>query len=259
VFAAVAAGLVIVVFATRQREPDRPAAKVETPAPRTVIRDGAREIAVSEGKIAGLDGVPDGLRAAVEGALAAQKIEAPAGLTELTGKRDVLMGAPAGAQKVELLEPLGVIVEAQRPSFRWKPAAGAEYQVSVYDSQFQPVTASGWIRRAEWQPAADLRRGVRYSWQLTVRRDGNEFTAPAPPAPEARFRVLDAAAEAELNAARSASSHLVLGVAYARAGLPDEARRELQTLAEENPKAAGLAALANSVKGPVSSAAPQSR
>jgi anti-sigma factor RsiW len=262
-FAAAAACLLILFLVTRRREPERQVASVETQAPSTVIRDGARTIAISpDGKLAGLDGLPDTMRAAVEQALATQQIAAPAALSEIATNRDVLMGAPVPGEKVDLLQPVGVMVEAQRPVFRWKPIPGAEFQVSIYDGQFQPAATSAWIRAAEWTPASDLRRGIRYSWQLTVRRNGSEFTVPEPPAPEARFRVLDTAAESDLAGLREnwRDSHLVMGVAYARAGLMDEARRELQAAADQNSEVANLTGLLNSLKrGPVNSGAPQSR
>jgi hypothetical protein len=263
VFAAAAACLLVLFLVTRRREPERQVAIVDTPAPHPLIRDGGRSIAISaDGKLAGLNGLPDSMRAAVEQALLTQQIAAPAALGEIAPKRDVLMGAPGPKENVDLLEPVGVIVETQRPVFRWKGAPGAEYQVSIYDGQFQPVATSSWIRAAEWTPPADLRRGIRYSWQLAVRRNGSEFTVPEPPAPEARFRVLDAAAESELAGLREnwRDSHLVMGVAYARVGMMEEARQEIQAAADQNPEAANLAGLLNSLKRPpVNSPAPQSR
>ena len=264
-FAAATACLILIVFSLRTRTPI-PMAQVEAPlrsapgdaaAPsspaRVAIRDGNRQFAISaDGKVAGLDGLPDRFRASVEKALTAQRVDVPRAVGDLAGKRSVLLG-PGGAQaSVELLEPVGTVVETQRPVFRWTAVTGAEYQVGVYDSQFQQAAASDWIRDPEWRPAGDLRRGVRYFWQLTVRRSGNEFTVPEAPEPEARFQVVDAASESDLVRLRATwrDSHLVMGVAYARAGLLNEARQELQKVADQNPDAPGIAALLASLNRP---------
>jgi hypothetical protein len=211
------------------------------PAP--VIHDGSRTFALAaNGQPLNLDGLPEQYRAAVAQALTTLQVDPPAGSPELSTKRDVLLGPSAAPEQVHLLRPIGLIVESQRPTFEWKPAPGAQYQVSVYDSKFRQVATSPWTTESFWRSTTDLRRGVRYFWQITVRRGGGEFTVPAPPAAEARFRVLDAAAETELASLRTAwgDSHLVMGVAYARAGLVEDARRELQLLADENPDAAPI-------------------
>jgi hypothetical protein len=68
-------------------------------------------------------------------------------------------------------------------------------------------------------------------------RGGEEVTSPRPPAPQARFRVLDRAKADELARARRAypSSHLALGLLYAEAGLLKEAEQELRLLRKANP------------------------
>jgi hypothetical protein len=62
--------------------------------------------------------------------------------------------------------------------------------------------------------------------------------APARPAPEARFKILNAHKAAEIEAARSRHpvSHLLLGTLYAEAGMLGEALNEFEALANENPR-----------------------
>ena len=138
---------------------------------------------------------------------------------------------------MKLIEPVGVVVETDRPAFRWAPAEGATFQVGVYDDRFAEVARSEWLHTTTWTPLAPLPRGRRYSWQLTIRREGSEFTVPAPPAPEARFRVLSAGAALDLDSLRKDfhDSHLLLAVAYQRAGLLDRARQEIKLLQAGNP------------------------
>lgn len=90
-----------------------------------------------------------------------------------------------------------------------------------------------------WTPPP-LKRGGVYSWQVKAVKDGREFISPRPPASQAKFRVLDSATLNELQQARRAygSSHLLLGLLYARAGLLDEAEREFGALQKANPDSA---------------------
>lgn len=214
------------------------------------IRDGRRLIAtLPGGMVTGLGDLPAGLRASVARAITAQQIEIPAELADLPRKRSVLLGSPTPASGVELVGPMGIVVETQRPAFHWKPAAGAQYQVSVYNDQFEEVATSKWIRQADWQVPNALVRGARYSWQLSVRQKGAEFTVPVPPAPEARFRILSAAGEAQITQLKAADhdAHLVLGIEYAQLGVLDEAESELHKARELNPNSSTVAALLASV------------
>lgn len=226
----------------------RPSAQTATV---TSIRDGKRLISIGAGgTISGLDGLPDSDRAALERVLAAKRVDAPASIAGLAGGGGILLGSQAPAPRVVLLGPVGRVVETDRPVLRWKPAAGARFLVSVFDSRYNEMASSGWIADAEWRVPRALRRGGVYSWQLNVRQDGAEFTAPAPPAPEARFRILSTAEEADLIRVRGTpgDSHLMLGLQYARAGLLDEAERELRTLRDQNPGSETVAGLLDSVE-----------
>src|SRR4029077_9817890 len=82
-----------------------------------------------------------------------------------------------------------------------------------------------------------LSRGRVYAWQVKATKEGQEVTAPRPPAPQAKFRVLDQAKTDEIVRARRAypSSHLTLGLLYANAGLLREAEQELRLLQKANP------------------------
>ena len=61
---------------------------------------------------------------------------------------------------------------------------------------------------------------------------------PRPPAPQAKFHVLDQTKANELTKAKRAygSSHLTLGLLYAEAGLLREAEHEFRLLQKANPQ-----------------------
>jgi anti-sigma factor RsiW len=243
--AAAAAGVFLVVFLLQK--PANPPVTARLPqaaAPSAVaqvaaIHDGSRTISLAvDGSVSGLETLSPSWRASIGRVLAQREIPAPGILADLTRKDGVLLGGSTEASAVVLLGPLGIVVETQRPLFQWKPVAAAEYRVSVYNAAYDRVAVSDWTSATEWQAPSPLPRGGRYSWQLNVRLNGQEQTVPAPPAPEARFRVLDAAGEAGLASlkATAGDSHLVLGVAYAQAGMLDDAARELRVVRDENPE-----------------------
>jgi hypothetical protein len=134
--------------------------------------------------------------------------------------------------------PVGTVVKADRPEFHWRPLTGAtSYAVAVFDSNFNKVASSQPQTGTEWSPASSLKRGELYSWQVTAIKDGKEIVSPAPPAPDAKFKILDASKSRELEQTKRthARSHLVLGILYERAGLLDDAEREFSALYRVNP------------------------
>jgi hypothetical protein len=216
-----------------------------------MIRDGTRVVSIAaNGTISGLEHLPDNDRVLLQHVLAEKQIAPPQSLADLETKAGVLLGAPGETSPGQLLEPLSIVVESQRPTFRWQPVAGATYRVSVYDADYNLVAQSGAISAPEWQVPQPLRRGARYSWQIAVTQNGAEFNVPTPPAPEARFRVVSDADEAGIRRARAEApdSRLLLGVLYARAGMLKEAGQELRALQQQNPDSAEITALLASIQ-----------
>ncbi len=127
------------------------------------------------------------------------------------------------------LSPSAVVIDDARPTFTWKGHAGERAMVTVVADD-REAARSEWISTQTWTPAKALPRGVTYTWQVEIERDGETVVFPAPPAPPARFHVIDEATHAELEQARQrfAADPLFLGVLYARAGLLDEAHEELR-------------------------------
>jgi hypothetical protein len=196
------------------------------------------------GRLDGLEGAPPDVRLAVSRALRSRRVEPPSALDGLAeGEGGTLMGGGVGdgvGASFAPRSPVGKIVRETTPAFSWSPLAGARsYTVSVVDSKFRPVAQSRALDQTSWTPPAPLARGALYSWQVTATlADGAEVTVPSAPAPQARFRVLDAGADERLTRLEKAAprSRLARGVAYARAGLLDEAEAELKELLKENPR-----------------------
>jgi putative zinc finger protein len=179
---------------------------------------------------------PDDERAVAE-ALASRHIPVPPTVVDLAGRPESLMGRPAPARSFAALSPVGTAVITDRPTFTWTPLDGAaRYSVRVFDDRFNQVAASGGLTGTTWTPSTSLPRGSIFAWQVTATKQGGEITTPSAPNPQAKFKVLDSADADAIARARISygDSHLVLGVLFARAGLLDEARAELQALADAN-------------------------
>ena len=169
----------------------------------------------------------------MEAALREGAAQPPPFLADLAGRPEALMGA-SPASSFRLIEPLATAVVSDRPTFRWEPLAGAErYVVSISDEALRPVAVSGPLFGASWSPEAPLARGTTYVWQVTAQRGTQAVTAPAPPAPLAKIRVLDeeTARLLDQTAATHPDSHLLLGILYAQAGARSEAEGHLSNVA----------------------------
>jgi hypothetical protein len=201
------------------------------------INEGSRVLTVDQqGRLSGADDLSPAYQDLVKKALTSGRIEKSSQLQGLTRPPSSLMGSDDAKNAFAVLEPLGNVLLTNRPTFRWTAMAGATgYIVEVFDAKFNPVTASQQLTALTW--TTTLPRGNVYSWQVKAMKDGQEISSPRPPAPQAKFRVLDQTKANELDNARRAhpSSHLTLGLLYADAGLLREAEQEFRVLQKENP------------------------
>lgn len=215
------------------------------------LNDGAQQVTLdSQGNLGGLETLPPATQRAVREALTNKGLSRPALLDDLSGQNITLLDNTAEGVPFALVGPTGVVVQSTQPTLRWQPLKGATaYVVAIFDDNFKQIARSEQLSSTAWTPRS-LARGRIYTWQVTALKDGQEIVSPVPPAPEARFKVLEAKQAAEIEQARKLAkgSHLTLGVVYARAGLVDEARREFQALVKENPSSTTAHKLLESVQ-----------
>ena len=240
------------VFSTKSPQNE---ASVPAPSEKTVVMvyDANGEILLTQrGRLEGVDDLPPDLRESVEQALATRQLPASPALS----------GWPTGAGRLRSeinasvkstfapLSPRDVVVETDRPTFRWGVLDVAEdYTVTVYDANGQ-VATSGPITGTEWTTPIPLERGITYSWQISALRRGERVVSPQPPLPEARFRILDQPAMSMLARLRETvgNSHLVMGVFYWKHGLLADSEREFEALSKANPKSAVVKALLANIR-----------
>ena len=203
------------------------------------LNDGAGVLSLDkEGKLSGADALPPAYQERIKQALTSQRIERSSQLQGLTRPSSSLMGSDNQSREFSVLDPVGSVLLTDRPAFRWSAMEGATaYVVEVYDDQFKLAASSPQLTSRSWAATQTLPRGKVYSWQVKAIKDGQETTSPRPPAPQAKFRILDQSKASELARAKRAhgSSHLTLGLLYAEAGLLQEAEQEFRLLLRANP------------------------
>lgn len=180
--------------------------------------------------------------------LAAGRIDPPPVLHTLRPEAQTLRGSQtaAGAE----LHPAGEVIDDNRPVLTWTATAGARYVVMIFAGE-EPVATSPPLSDAHWRPPQPLRRDTTYSWQVETRgADGSSNIAPAPPQPEALFRIADAESLADIDAAGRShpADHLLLAILYARAGMKTRALAELDSHLASHPSDAGASALADGIR-----------
>jgi hypothetical protein len=149
-----------------------------------------------------------------------------------------LMSEPQARAPFGVIAPVATGVRDSRPVFRWQqhPHARA-YTVVIFTDRLERVAASGELRDTTWTPAVDLKAGTTYQWQVTALTPDGPALTPAPPQPEARFRVLNPTQRRTLDQqlTEAGSSNLLRGLALTRAGVLDEAEGAFNALAAANP------------------------
>ncbi len=232
---AVAAGLLIGYGVLWTASSVRRAAGLE------LIDHGKAFTVKADGKINGLGPIPPQLQQAALDAVLRDKIDPPPFWNDLRTAPETLAGAPAPAQPLRVIAPVGVVVESARPVFHWSDEPGATgYRVN-FVTKAGAVTSSSLLAgtATSWTPNESLAPNQNYEWEVEAwRGDTLLAKAPAPPAPEAHFRVIDPATRSALQQLleKSGGSHLLMGLAYAQAGLQADAQRELEAFASENPQ-----------------------
>jgi hypothetical protein len=220
-----------------------PPTTASSPTLIAMLNDGASQVRLdTEGKLSGVEQLPPAYQQMVKKALSGQELERSPHLAGLTPTEGVPRGSGEEVgNKFSLIEPVRTVTLSEQPTFRWARLSGATgYIVEIYNEEFDPVASSPRLSQPRWKMAQSLKRGAIYYWQVKAIKDGKEMISPHSPAPQVKFRVLDEAKANELWRARQAygSSHLVLGLLYAEAGLLDEAEAEFRSLQKDNPGSA---------------------
>ena len=225
--------------------PSQPSETASTPsnndsAQIAKLNDSGGEVTIDKnGRVTGLDNVPENSRQYIARAALSEQIQPPDVLRRLSGQQSGLRGDDNGGKAFRLLYPLRRVVTEDRPTFKWESQSGAtNYRVYILDVNSDQVAQSEELppTQTQWKAPAPLRRGQIFSWVVTAQVDGKEIVSPSASAPEVKFAILSSNDLNELNQLKKSNSHLALGVFYAKVGLVTEAEREFQQLIQLNPQ-----------------------
>jgi len=205
-------------------------------------------------KIAGIpkrgEHQPERQRDEVESALIARELVMPSSIERLDRTPAVVIrGNRVATESFSIVSPFATLVGTNRPTLRWTVLTGAEgYRVTVFDEALHLVSTSGPLTETEWVIPEALKPGQVYTWTVTAVKNGNEITAPPVPA-RAEFEVLAKSELAKLSSrVKVEDSKAVRGIAYAKAGLLDEAEAEFQSHLLNHPDDLRVRALLRSVR-----------
>lgn len=209
-----------------------------TPAIVASLHDAGGTIELdANGTLRGLENTSPEERNLVRAAL--QRRSLPAGPNMPAVAPGVLLSPTAAPQPpFSPIGPMNTRVLPDRPVFTWQPYPGASYyEVLVTSEKLDPLARSGRITATQWQPETPLPRDTVLLWQVRAWHNGEMTSTPAPPAQPARFEIAGAQTAARLEQLRASPrpSHLLAAVLCAQEGLREEAAKEMQALARENP------------------------
>jgi hypothetical protein len=204
------------------------------------LNDGAGQVVLDgDGKLSGADRLPPAYQQMIKNTLSFQRLEKPPLLAGLVLSDSLLRKGGANRDvSFSVRAPVGIVMLSDRPTFRWSPLEGATgYVVEIYDDKLRQIIISPQLADTSWTATQSLKRGGIYSWQVTAIKGGEDIVSPRPPAPPAKFRILNQTLANEIVQARRAysSSHLTMALVYTQAGLLDEAEREFLELQRANP------------------------
>jgi hypothetical protein len=162
--------------------------------------------------------------ALVRDARSGAPLQMPAVLRAVRAQSETLRGSGGRATNVS---PANVVLETRRPRFSWPSTAPDAIATVVVFAGEEEALRSEPLRASAWTPKRELSAGVTYTWEVQVETSSGLQILPAPPAPPARFHVVSAETQAELDRARDTNDPLLIGLVLSRAGLVEEAREAL--------------------------------
>jgi hypothetical protein len=216
------------------------------------LKDGDGQITLDQaGNLSGLTMLPAVYQQMIKTALTSERLQAPATVAPLIQRVGILRSGASEGVAFALFSPVGTNIATERPTFRWSPVKGANhYLVAVYDENFNWVATSQPLTTTIWTAPNGLKRGATYVWQVSAMTGDKELKSPEPPAPQAKFKIIEQSRADELAQLKksAANSHLASALIYVREGLLDDAEREFEALLRNNPKSAVSRKLFNQVK-----------
>jgi hypothetical protein len=221
----------------------------ETPSNASVaLKDGPNEISLDQaGNVNGLPALPVDTRQAVKKALKGESLNRPEVLDEVAFADIATRGG--NEERIRIVFPRAKVIAQDKPTLRWiasKTSAG--YRIEIADSNFRQAAKSDDLPQSTqaWTPSTPLKRGQIYTWTIRGVNKEGELSVVAS---QGKFKIIAEDKLRELNQLKARQSHLALGLFYASEGMSDEAEREFQILAKQNPNSVVPRKLLKEIRG----------
>ena len=200
------------------------------------------KVTVIDGKVSGTNGFPDEFGQTITDFL--ENVSITVSSTALA-----FLPQARGSFEGPLVAPVETVVASSAPLFSWEEIKpGAEYRVTIYGNETL-VHNGDWTKELEWKSPPDLLMpGTIYKWNLDVRMDGKDLELNLAEFPS--FRTLSVNERLLLSEGliRAKNSSLARIVVFAKFGLKDEIRSELDSIERLNPNSPIVAKLRSSLE-----------
>lgn len=174
-----------------------------------------------------------------DGAFKQGRLEIPKLVTD---RGDTNMGLTE-KESFRLLAPGAEVVRETQPIIKWEALEGAsKYRVIVTDITYDRAeVADLYVTDTQWQLDTPLERGHHYTWQIIADQSGKSIYGTGPIRNYADIFVIAqdelervSNAEKHYRASRDPLARIALAARYAKAGLIEDAKRELKNFPKEH-------------------------
>lgn len=134
--------------------------------------------------------------------------------------------------KIIPLNPVNHAVRTVQPLFGWEAEKDTEYKITVLNQAKQEIMTSETLKQGSWKIPKVLSGGF-YFWRITAKKENSDAVIKSP---DFFFKVIGEEETARLEKReKQIKSRLAKAIIYFRAGLFDEAEKELKAELRQNP------------------------
>jgi hypothetical protein len=150
------------------------------------------------------------------------------------------------SQNFAPISPKDEAVSSTQPIIRWQNQEKGEYKVEIFDRELKKIAESEVLTQNSWQINKKIPAGF-YFWQISkIKNDSAEVEK----SDKVFFKIVSETERNRIERAKnSTKSNLVAAILYARAGLLNEAKRQLNLELQKNPNSTKAKKMLSQING----------